>query len=155
VLLENDISGDIYELALPATSIFGKGENGKMPLFQYVRQVASYGVDITSVVTELRFDTDSTTPKMVFRAIRALTEDEMETVLEKGASVEATQAITTNFGSNRKDATPAPAVNKKPALAAPVAVEEDGDEPVVREKKPVAKVADPADLESTLAEWAD
>lgn len=155
VLLENDISGDIYELALPATSIFGKGENGKMPLFQYVRQVASYGVDITSVVTELRFDTDSTTPKMVFRAIRALSESEMETVLDKGTSVEALQAITTNFGSNRKDTAPAPVVNKKPALAAPVAVDEDEDEPVVREKKPVAKVADPTDLASTLAEWAD
>ena len=31
VLLENDQQGDVFQLTLPAQSIFGKGEDGKMP----------------------------------------------------------------------------------------------------------------------------
>jgi hypothetical protein len=152
VLLENDMHGDVYELSLAATSLFGKGENGKMPLFQYAKQLAGHGMNVTDVVTELRFDTDSATPKMVFRAVRPLDEKEIEVVLDKATSLEAIQAITTSFSAAKKEEAPAPAPKPAPQglfKDAPVA------EPVVREKKPSATVANPTDLESTLAEWAD
>jgi hypothetical protein len=152
VLLENDMHGDIYELSLAATSLFGKGENGKMPLFQYAKQLAGHGMNVTDVVTELRFDTDSATPKMVFRAVRPLDEKEIEVVLDKATSLEAIQAITTSFSAAKKEEAPVPAPKPAPQglfKDAPVA------EPVVREKKPSATVANPTDLESTLAEWAD
>jgi hypothetical protein len=35
VLLENDVEGDLYALSLPSQSIFGKAENGNMPLNAY------------------------------------------------------------------------------------------------------------------------
>jgi hypothetical protein len=152
VLLENDMHGDVYELSLAATSLFGKGENGKMPLFQYAKQLAGHGMNVTDVVTELRFDTDSATPKMVFRAVRPLEEAEIEAVLEKGSSIEAIQAITTSFSPSRKEEQPAPATKPVPQglfKDTPVS------EPVVREKKPAVTLANPTDLESTLAEWAD
>lgn len=152
VLLENDMHGDVYELSLAATSLFGKGENGKMPLFQYAKQLAGHGMNVTDVVTELRFDTDSATPKMVFRAVRPLEEAEIEAVLEKGSSIEAIQAITTSFSSSRKEEQPAPTPKPVPQglfKDTPVS------EPVVREKKPAVTLANPTDLESTLAEWAD
>ena len=152
VLLENDMHGDVYELSLAATSLFGKGENGKMPLFQYAKQLAGHGMNVTDVVTELRFDTDSATPKMVFRAVRPLEEAEIEAVLEKGSSIEAIQAITTSFSSSRKEEQPAPAPKPVPqGLFKDTSV----SEPVVREKKPAVTIANPTDLESTLAEWAD
>jgi hypothetical protein len=150
VLLENDMHGDVYELSLAATSIFGKGENGKMPLFQYAKQLAGHGMNVTDVVTELRFDTDSATPKMIFRAVRPLELADIDTVLSKGSSVEAIQAITTSYSGAVKEDTPAPSGFIPTAIAAP-----ESDEPVVREKKSSAKPADPTDLASTLAEWAD
>jgi len=150
VLLENDMHGDVYELSLAATSIFGKGENGKMPLFQYAKQLAGHGMNVTDVVTELRFDTDSATPKMIFRAVRPLELADIDVVLSKGSSVEAIQAITTSYSGAVKEDTPAPSGFIPTAIAAP-----ESDEPVVREKKVSAKPADPTDLASTLAEWAD
>jgi len=150
VLLENDMHGDVYELSLAATSIFGKGENGKMPLFQYAKQLAGHGMNVTDVVTELRFDTDSATPKMIFRAVRPLELADIDVVLSKGSSVEAIQAITTSYSGAIKEDTPAPSGFIPTAIAAP-----ESDEPVVREKKASAKPADPTDLASTLAEWAD
>jgi hypothetical protein len=93
VVLENDIRGDIYQLTLPAQSIFGAAENGKMPLQTYAKFLGSHGLPITAVVTEMRFDTASATPRLTFKAVRPLEADELETVTEKGQSSEAKAAI--------------------------------------------------------------
>lgn len=72
VALENDLSGDVYQLTLPGQSIFGAGENGKMPLQQYAKFLGGHNIPVTAVVTEMRFDTSSATPKLTFRAVRPL-----------------------------------------------------------------------------------
>ena len=94
VVLENDLdSGDIYGLSLAATSLFGKGDAGKMPMMQYAKLLGGHGMDVSDVVTEMRFDTDSATPKLTFSAVRPLEEDEIETIIEYSESEEAHQAI--------------------------------------------------------------
>lgn len=77
VTLENDLKGDVYQLTLPAQSIFGNVENGKMPLQAYAKFLGSHGLPITAIVTEMRFDTASATPKLTFKAVRPLEADEM------------------------------------------------------------------------------
>jgi hypothetical protein len=93
VLLENDIRGDVYQLTLPAQSIFGAVENGKMPLQAYAKFLGSHGLPVTAVVTEMRFDTASATPRLTFKAVRPLTEEELALTQEKGQSTEAKLAI--------------------------------------------------------------
>jgi len=93
VLLENDIRGDVYQLTLPAQSIFGAVENGKMPLQAYAKFLGSHGLPVTAVVTEMRFDTASATPRLTFKAVRPLTEEELALTVEKGQSAEAKAAI--------------------------------------------------------------
>ena len=63
VLLENDQKGEVMQLTLPASSIFGKADNGKMPLEAYVKLLGANRVSVTSVVTEMRFDTSSSDRK--------------------------------------------------------------------------------------------
>jgi hypothetical protein len=93
VLLENDIRGDVYQLTLPAQSIFGAVENGKMPLQAYAKFLGSHGLPVTAVVTEMRFDTASATPRLTFKAVRPLTEEELALTQEKGQSTDAKLAI--------------------------------------------------------------
>ena len=93
VLLGNDLNGDVYQLEVPATSLFGKPEGGKMPLEAYTRFLAGHGVPITAVVTEMRFDTDVSTPKLHFKAVRALEEEEFDLVQIKGDTQDARNAI--------------------------------------------------------------
>lgn len=93
VVLDNDLEGDVYQLNLPSQSIFGGAEQGKMPLQTYVKLLASNSVPITAVVTEMRFDTSSSTPKLTFRAIRPLTQAEMAQAKEQGESEAAIQAV--------------------------------------------------------------
>ena len=157
VVLENDaVNGDVYGLTLAATSLFGKGENGKMPLFQYAKLLGAHGMNITDVVTEMRFDTDSATPKLIFRAVRPLEIAELEAVKEHGQTLEAKEAITVSYAASASTAersepeelvfvqTAKPTSPKKPEASV--------EEPVVRKKEASATVTS---MDAVLAEWSD
>lgn len=157
VLLENDLGGDVYQLTLPATSIFGKGEGGKLPLNAYAQFLAGFNVPITAVVTEMRFDTSVETPKLTFKAVRPLTEEEFDLGQQQGQSPSAKQAITFTVAQqdgvkkleNKKPEAPA---EVKPDEAKSAAVEEPAptkragkDKPQVAEKKDLAKILEDFD----------
>jgi hypothetical protein len=153
VVLENDIEGAVYQLTLPAASVFGKGENGKWPLQTYAQMVASKGVPITSVVTEMRFDTSAQSPKLTFKPVRFLETDEFMAAVEQGKSPDASRAIAMTvyqMDETKQETT-------KPVKAAP-AVEED-DEDVAPKKISTKKVqeepAPKAKISSILSEWDD
>ena len=147
VVLEGEIGGPIYQLALPATSLFGRGEenNTKLPLQAYAKFLLHNGAPITGVVTEMRFDTAAATPKLTFKAVRPLSEEDYLIAKDQGASQEATQAVTlTVFKMDAKAAVPAgpataAAMAKMSATVA--AVEDDEDAPVVTSKAKPAPTA--------------
>lgn len=146
VLLENDQKGDVFQLTLPAQSIFGKGENGKMPLEAYVRLLGTNNVSVTSVVTEMRFDTASATPKLTFRALRYLEADEFANAQAKGKTQEAKTAIGLTAGE----------IDSKPKLA-PVAEAPKAEEPAAEPVKRAAKKTEaeaPKDINAVLDDWA-
>lgn len=146
VMLENDLMGDVYQLTLPAQSIFGNVENGKMPLQAYAKFLGGHGLPITAVVTEMRFDTSSATPKLTFKAMRPLEADELKNCQEQGRSAEAKAAVAQ---------TPAMLDGAKPKAeeapkAQPKAEAESAAEPTKRGKK-----AAPKDVSEILDEWAE
>lgn len=152
VLLENDIRGDIYQLTLPAQSIFGAAENGKMPLQSYAKFLGSHGLPVTAVVTEMRFDTASATPRLTFKAVRPLNEEELAMTQEKGQSAEAKSAIAATAAQlDGATKVSAPAV-EAPKAAPKVVAEtvEETAEPTKRTKK-----AAPKDVADILDDWAE
>lgn len=160
VVLENDVDGDVYQLTLPATSIFGAGENNKWPLQTYAKMIASKGIPITSVVTEMRFDTASSTPKLTFKPARFLETDEFNTALDQGKSPDATKAITMTVAQvdgvkddGEQFETAAPAAKKAAPVAEPE--EEAAPEPVKRSSKKEEAPAPKKDVSKILEEWDD
>lgn len=153
VVLENDVGGDVYQLALPSTSIFGAGENGKWPLQTYAKMIASKGAPITSVVTEMRFDTSSSTPKLTFKPVRFLETNEFQTALEQGKSPAAISAITMTVAQTDgvKDDDDEE-FEKSPVKAEP---EEAPPEPTKRASKKEEAPAPKKDVSKILAEWDD
>lgn len=93
VVLENDIEGAVYQMALPAQSIFGKGEEKKLPLKAFAKYMQAHNAPINGFVTEMRFDVKSATPKLFFWPVRVLEEGEYKSAVEQGQSVDAKQAI--------------------------------------------------------------
>jgi len=162
VTLENDMQGDVYQLQLPGQSIFGNAENGKMPLQAYAKFLGGHGIPITAVVTEMRFDTASATPKLTFKAVRPLEPDELENAQEKGQSAEAKVAIASTSsamdGAKPKAAIAAPApapVEEAPAPKAKAKPAAEPEEEAVAEPTKRAKKATPTDVAEVLDDWLE
>jgi hypothetical protein len=116
VLLDGDLEGDIYTLKLPAMSIFGdpKAETN-MALEAYTRFLDKFQASMVSVVTEAKFDINSSTPKITFKPLRPLTDDQWKTAIQRGDSDEAKERVAIpSYGSMGGEPAPAPA-----SMAAP------------------------------------
>lgn len=148
LVLENDLEGDLFQLTLPATSIFGKGENGKLPLNAYVQFLAGFNVNLGAVVTEMRFDTKSATPKLTFKALRPLSEDEYRKIAARGQTEEAKAAVVVSFGASG-------AKVAAPQLPAPTEEDAPIEEPKKREAKKQDEPAPKKDLKDILDQWDD
>ena len=150
VVLENDIRGDVYQLTLPAQSIFGAAESGKMPLQAYAKFLGSHGLPVTAVVTEMRFDTASATPRLTFKAVRPLEADELQMAQDKGKSPEAKSAISATVAMMDNTKTKPAAVIEAPKAKPEPVEEEPAAEPTKRQKK-----AAPKDVADILDDWAE
>lgn len=159
VVLDNDVGGDVFQLVLPSTSIFGEGEAGKWPLQMYAKMIGAKGVPITAVVTEMRFDTASSTPKITFKPVRFLESNEIQTAIDQGKSTEAIKAITMTVSKAKDDA---------PALEAPKAKAKSADPEEVLKVEKEAETLEPTkrtskkeeptpkkDLAKVLSDWDD
>ena len=164
VVLENNPTGDVLQLTLPATSVFGKEDGDKRPLQAYARFLAVQNppVNPEQIVTEMRFDTKAEAPKLHFKPVRWLTEEEYEVVKAQAESPDAQRAIVmTTAQSDGVKAAPVlaipgkpPVVEKKPQTA-PVA--EADEEPEVRSTaaKPSAVPAKKSKLADIVSDWDD
>jgi hypothetical protein len=153
VVLADDVEGDVLQLSLPATSIFGKEANGKYPLQAYARFLAAQSISPEMVVTELRFDTTVESPKLVFKAKRWLSDTEYETVQEKGQSDDATKAVQFSVGAPAAPAAPALEGKRPTKIAPPPAADAEEEEAPAPKPKAKAKAAPaPAPVEEEEAE---
>jgi len=150
VVLANDVGGDIMQLTLSATSIFGKEEGDKRPLQAYARFLAAQSISPETVVTRLRFDTKAAVPKLFFQPMRWLEQEEFDIVKEKSESTEAKQAVTMTVSQS------AGTKKASPALAAPKEEAESFDEPEKRKVTPKPSAVPKkktGDLASVVDEW--
>jgi len=145
VVLANDMEGSVMQMVLPATSIFGKAEGDKHPLQSFARYLAAQNPPINpeQIVTRMKFDTKSESPKLHFAPTRWLTDDEYETIKDQADSDDAKKAVTS--AATQTDSVkvaPLAIAGKPPVKAAPApVVEEDDEEEDVPVAKPAAKKA--------------
>jgi hypothetical protein len=96
VVLPNDPSGDVMQLVLPATSAFGKEDNGRWPFRPYIQHLASHNVSAGRVITRMAFDTKSPTPKVVFSPAGKVPDEDLQTIANQAKSPAAESAIKMN-----------------------------------------------------------
>ena len=157
VVLANDIEGDVLQLTLPAQSIFGKEEGDNRPLQAYSRWLIAQNIGPDMVVTRMKFDTKAEAPKLFFKPMRWLTDDEHETCVRQGQSDDATKAVTMSVAQTTSTVAPVQLEGKPPSAktkAKPKAEEEDGEveEPEVRKEKEAA-APKKSKLSSVVADW--
>jgi hypothetical protein len=164
VALDKELDkGAVYQITLPSTSVFGDADGKKMPLQAYGRHLKAYNTPAISIVTEMRFDIASATPKLVFSPVRALDEDELKMAVELQNHPDTIKAITMNV-SQMDGVIPAPAPKaeiaapapKAEAKAAPKAEKaEDVPEPIKVTKKSAPAAEPKSELSDIVGDWDD
>ena len=90
---------EVYQLRLPATSIFGEARNGHMPMQAYARFLQKHNTPAITVLTKLYFDRNSDTPKLFFKPSRPLRDEEFSVASEMIDDPDTVQAITLDYTS--------------------------------------------------------
>lgn len=160
VALASDLGGDVYQMTLQSKSVFydmkHPGDLEHMPFNQYAKYVGTQGYNINSLVTEMRFDGDSTVGKLFFRPVRFLERPEWEESVKQGETAAAKNAITMTVAQTdglKKLAAPQPAVAKAEVASVVVEAEAEIAEPTKRAEKKADPKAKP-DLKSVLGDWS-
>ena len=149
VVLANNPEGDVLQVTLPATSIFGKEEGDKRPLQAYARYMAAQTppVNLDAIVTRMKFDTKAESPKLIFAPVRWLTDDEYLVAQDQSKSKDADKAVSVTPAAADGVVAPAPlAIEGKPPTAKTLGdlLDEDEAESMAEVKATKAKKAKPA-----------
>ena len=91
--IEGDLT-KVYQMQLPATSLFGDPVNNDMAMQSYAKMLQENNMPMIGVVTQMYFDENSETPKLFFKPVRPVTEAEIGDLLKLADSPEAEQATT-------------------------------------------------------------
>jgi hypothetical protein len=149
VVLANNPDGDVLQVTLPATSIFGKEDGDKRPLQAYARYMAAQTppVNLDAIVTRMKFDTKAESPKLFFSPMRWLTDDEYESAVEQSKSKDAEKAVAVTPASADGVVTPAPlAIEGKRPMGA--MLDEDEAEAMAEVKAAKPKKAKAVEVEA-------
>ena len=152
VVLENDMSGDIYQFNIPAKSLFGKGVGNTHPFESYTKFLPANGESIDRIVTQIAFDENETADVLKFTPVRHLTDEEIDVVEAAQSTQESKRVIQLTVAQQDGVAKLPPAAAKQP-----VEVEEEVDEPVVKraKKAEVPAAAPKAKLADVVSAWSD
>lgn len=156
----------VYQVQLPATSLFGDGKDGKLGMQAYAKFMTANETPMIAVVTQMYFDENSETPKLYFRPLRPLNEDELRAVLELAEHEDVEKAITLTVyqadkGDEKKAAPKAAAKAASKPAAKPepeqteMAFDSEVEEPKKVEAKSTTTSAEPEKLGSVLSAWDD
>jgi hypothetical protein len=150
VLLENDMSGDIYQFNIPAKSLFGKGVGNTHPFESYIKFLPANGESIDRIITQIAFDENETADVLKFTPVRHLTDEEIDVVEAAQSTQESKRVIQLTVAQQDGVIKLPPAVAKEPA-------EEVVDEPVVKraKKAEVPPAAPKAKLADVVSAWSD
>jgi len=146
VVLPNDPAGDVMQLVLPATSSFGKEDNGRWPFRPYIQHLASHNVSAGRVITRMAFDTKSPTPKVLFSPAGKVADEDLPIIAQQAKSAAAEGAIKMNvYQADNSETEVAPQQNAR---------EEVGDMPEPVKRESAKPAADEKNISDVVKKWS-
>ena len=154
MVLEGDMSGDIYQFNIPAKSLFGKGTGNTHPFESYIKFLPANGESIDRIVTQIAFDENETADVLKFTPVRHLTDEQIDVVEAAQATQESKTVIQLTVAQQDGVIKLPPAAKAAPAF---VETEEVIEEPVVKRSKKVEAppTAPKANLADVVSAWSD
>jgi hypothetical protein len=155
VVLPNDPSGDVMQMIVPAASCFGQESSGRWPFKPYVQMLAGHNISVGRVITKMQFDTNSSSPKLLFSPVGAVPPEMIDTVVSQARTNAADMAVKLNIQAKKKEDESVEVVAPPVPAAVPVAEEEPVEKaPKLREKKAAPETVAQPDIASVMQKWA-
>lgn len=156
LVLEGDMSGDIYQFNIPSKSLFGKGTGNVHPFESYLKFLPANGESIDRIVTQIAFDENETADVVNFTPVRHLSDEEIDVVEAAQSSPECRSVVQLTVAQQD-------GVKKLPQASAPAkqAAEptevEEVEEPVKRTSKKAEPTASAPkqNLADVVSAWSD
>jgi hypothetical protein len=155
VLVEGDKSGEIYQINIPAKSLFAKGHGNVHGLESYFRFLRANDESPDTVVTNIAYDEDADQMELKFSPVRSINEAEYEQVIAAQSQPECD--LYTKITVAQADG-----VTKEPPKAKQAEEDDDeiDEEPAIEEpakkskkKAETAEADDDDDLGDIINEW--
>ena len=106
-IVEEQALDTVYQLQVPASSIFGKAQGrSSMPLQAYAKFLSGHGTPSATVVTRISFDTGSPVPRLFFYPQRPLEEKELQKVRLMVDDDDTLAAIAFNIAPHNRGGSP-------------------------------------------------
>ena len=80
-------------MVLPATSAFGKEENGRWPFRPYIQMLANNNISAGRVVTKMEFDINSPVPRLLFSPSAAVPPEMRDAITRQSKSAASDNAV--------------------------------------------------------------
>jgi hypothetical protein len=156
LLLEGDMSGDVYQMNIPAKSLFGKGVGNTHPFESYLKFLPANGESIDRIVTQIAFDENETADVLKFTPVRHLTDDEVD-VVEAAQSTAESKVVVQLTVAQQDGVKKLPASAPAPAAKVEVEEVEAMEEPVKRASKKAEPTANAPkqNLADVVSAWSD
>jgi len=154
LLLEGDMSGDIYQFNIPSKSLFGKSTGNVHPFESYLKFLPANGESIDRIVTQIAFDENETADVVNFTPVRHLSDEEIDVVEAAQSSPECKSVVQLTVAQQD-------GVKKLPQAAKPAQAEaveaEEVEEPVKRASKKAEPTASAPkqNLADVVSAWSD
>jgi len=166
VLLAGDDSGDIYQINIPAKSLFGKGVGNVHPFESYVSYLRAHNEMVDTVVTNISYDLNAESMELRFTPLRGLSDDEYAVAVAAQAQPETTNYTKITLFEKKEEAAEAkPEPAAKPVVKSYAEPEDDEEEVVAEVAEPTKRASakqqtterpDPASLAAKVSElWGD
>jgi hypothetical protein len=170
VLVVGDPSGEVYQMQIPAASLFGKGVDNIHPFESYKKFLLANGEALDTVVTRVMYDLDADTMKLKFHPVRHLKDVEAAFVdaAQEDPETKRYVGLTVNEAAGAKAKAEPKMIEAKATPATPAGNpfgDDDADDtPAPAEEAPVkrtatkratAEVAAKPELKQAMAAWLD
>lgn len=150
-----DPYGEVYQMNIASTSLFGKGDGNTHPFESYLNYLSANNESIDRIVTEISFDDNSDTNTLLFTPVRHLTPEEEDIARSAGSSAAAKNAVAFTVAAQDgvKKLPPQPVVEEAFAPTSEEVIEEP-----TKRAQPKANVPPPAakkNLADVVSAWGD
>ncbi len=144
VILPDENTGDVYQFKIPSKSLFGKGSGSIHPFESYVKYLQAGNENPDTVITNVSFNDESSTPVLVFSPTRVLDDNEYAFVQQIQSSNDLNR-YTMRTVSQTDGVIALPPAAEKPTIT--FSDEPEDEEEVVAAPAPRAVVVEDADFE--------